>query len=187
MRVEYHIPKEEKVKLFGEGIWTDEPDEAEWIHEESGLPCLIIRHQAYGTFSGYFGVPPENPLYKSDGDFLEEEITFTGLSLPEGIVRDARKTDPLTLPIQIEAAFLNYWFFGFDCAHAGDVIPMFRGRELAGILRRRQTQPLLIASRVGRGTWRGPDVYRDFAFVRKEVEHLAQQAHELHRGGRRTL
>lgn len=184
MRVEYHLSKEEKVEKFGEGIWTDEPDEAEWIHEESGLPCLVLR-SSLGSLCGYVGVPPAHPWHAVQRPDCDANITFAGLCVPEGIAatRSRPGSEAFLIEAHLEPAFLGYWVLGFDYGHASrDVVPAFRGKELSEILPSLSKGPLLIASRFGRGALLGPQTYCDFTYVREQVEHLAQQAHEVFRG-----
>jgi hypothetical protein len=200
MRVEY-LEKELKRELFGDGVWMDEPDEAEWIHEESGFPCLALRNQSHGNWCGYFGVPKGHPWHSTEGDDVQTNwgITFSGLYVSPGIVSSykRRPEDPANLlAVKPEEAFVGYWFLGFDCAHAGDLIPAIRklmaGRNRSYLPPRLRDQRLKmdtlvpIASQVGRGDCRsGIDVYCDFTYVRREVETLALQAHEQYRGTRR--
>lgn len=103
---------------FPAGPWDDEPDKMQWVDRATGLDCLIVRNN-YGALCGYVGVPNGHPQYRQDGDGLDVHggITFGGLcdeTAPEGhgichIPRAGRPGDV-------------YWF-GFDCAHAGDLVP----------------------------------------------------------------
>ena len=55
------------------------------------------------------------------------------------------------------------WWFGFDCAHAGDRVP---GMDA-------------VAALVGGGFDRSDDVYRDEAYVAAECENMAKQLIEV--------
>jgi hypothetical protein len=63
------------------------------------------------------------------------------------------------------AKIVDVWWFGFDCAHAGDMSP-----GLAAITRAIPMPEYLY----------DPDVYRDFAYVEAECEALANQLADMH-------
>lgn len=62
------------------------------------------------------------------------------------------------------------WWFGFDCAHAGDISPamMAQMRELQVLMPSKARSNVL-------ERWRQDDVYRDIAYVRSEVADMAAQ------------
>ena len=61
----------------------------------------------------------------------------------------------------------NVWWFGFDCAHFGDLIPKMEGmRKPGGIL----YEVALKYSHVLRD-----DIYRDMPYVKQQTQELAQQ------------
>lgn len=80
----------------------------------------------------------------------------------------------ISFALPIDAAFAGFWFFGFDCAHAGDWLPFVSHRLNKGA-------PVQIASVRGAGQPLSRDVYADFVWVRREVERLALQAREAMR------
>lgn len=126
---------------WGAGPWQFEPDEVEWKDETTGLPCKIWRGPV-GSYCGYVGVPSSHPWFGAGysdlpdyGPEVHGGLTFAG---------ESRGTAE------------GYWWFGFDCAHAGDYLPRKYGiasvdRPIAG------------------------DVYRDLDYVRSEVLSLAKQ------------
>lgn len=180
MRTEYLLKREEKVEKWGEGIWTDEPDEAEWIDETTGLPCLVIRNMEVGTFAGYIGVPLGHPFYgrkEPEEADAHRGITFAGRYEELGIISrvpaNARRGErAYVLPGKADPAFLGYWFLGFDCGHAGDLMP-----QLRKLIPSRAAEPLLIASR-HEALDMFTDIYKDFVWVRERVERLAASAAE---------
>lgn len=99
------------------GLWLVEPDAAIGyipVTETLKLPFLIRRDEM-GFLLGYVGVPEDSPLAGMDFDEVN------GL-LPQGVhgnltysgeLKEARDFDILK----------NHYFFGFDCAHAHDVVP----------------------------------------------------------------
>ena len=95
-----------KMKLFfTHRPWEDEPDRAEWVHE-NGMKCRIVRNPITGTLCGYVGVPKENMHFEDDYD---EEI-MCEVDVHGGLTYSDRGDD-------------GYWYFGFDTAHADDFPP----------------------------------------------------------------
>ncbi len=109
------------------GPWHDEPDIVEWRHE-SGLPCLIVRAEVTGSLCGYVGVPPGHPLHgkgPSDVD-LDAHGGITYADACQGsICHVPRPGEPD-----------DVWWFGFDTAHAFDVMP-----AMAALLREKCASP----------------------------------------------
>lgn len=106
------------------GPWDDEPDKMQWQDDATGLPCLAVRQPKTGHWCGYVGVPPGHPLHGKqfdDGavDFhVHGGITYTDSCQPEedeskGICHTPDPGEPD-----------HVWWFGFDCAHAGDLSPL---------------------------------------------------------------
>lgn len=46
------------------GQWDNEPDKKQWVDEETGLPCLIVRSHGTGALCGYVGVDKSHPAYR---------------------------------------------------------------------------------------------------------------------------
>lgn len=126
------------------GAWDDEPDRVEWRYR--GLPCLIVRNEM-GALCGYVGVPVGSPATQAGDDELDVHggITFGGECKEGGRI--------CHVPREGESDHI-YWI-GFDCCHAGDLVP---SRHMPA--------------------WES-DVYRDVAYVTAEVQRLADQAIEL--------
>lgn len=118
------------------GPWDSEPDRLEWRYQ--GLPCLMIRHPDMGHWCGYVGTPLGS-LTGIDSDGFKVHGGVNGGGPCDG--------DMCHVPEPGEA---EVCWLGFDCAHAGDLVP-------------------------GRKFIRLPCTYRDVAFVRRQVEHLADQ------------
>ena len=96
-----------KMKLyFAHRPWEEEPDRAEWVHE-NGLKCRIVRNPITGTLCGYVGVPKGNK--------------FFGVDYDSGEVNDLNEIHGgLTYS---EMGDDGYWYFGFDTAHSDDFLP----------------------------------------------------------------
>lgn len=125
--------------------WEGEPDRVEW--RAHGMPCLIQRSHM-GNLCGYVAVSRRHPLYRKDysapacaGIEVHGGLTYAGHC--HGKICHAPK------PGEPD----DVWWFGFDCAHWGDLVPSFEacGRVL------------------GYGTYKG------IAYVRREVVSLAAQ------------
>lgn len=145
---------------WGPGPWQDEPDKVQWMDEQTGLPCLIVRAPSTGALCGYVGVAHGHPAYLADYDSVEADVhgglTFAG---------------PCQKGVPIESGVCHVpalgevddvWWLGFDCAHAFDVMPAMNALR-ATIWK---DLPPLKEMR---------DVYRDIAYVKAEVAALAAQ------------
>ncbi len=130
------------------GAWRQEPDRLEFEH--AGFACLLHRGPI-GQWCGYCGVPPSHPMYGKHYDDVAVDVhgglTYSDRCQKEGpICHTPKPGEPDDL----------YWF-GFDCAHLGDLAP--------GMLR---VGGRMIYSDTG-------DIYRDLSYVRDETERLAEQ------------
>ena len=128
--------------------WLDEPDKDEFEHD--GLKCLIIRHLELGHLCGYVAVPKGHPCYGKDYSHIPYDDLFP--VKVHGGLTFSREGNGNTWP-------KGYWWLGFDCAHAWDLVPQIP--ELMG----RQS--------------REHETYRNFAYVRREIEDLADQLAKL--------
>lgn len=112
------------------GPWQGEPDELDWT-TAVGLRARIRRSPEIGALCGYVVVLPGHPAHGEDKRGVDVDVhgglTFAGR-------HDADEPG---------------WWLGFDCAHAGDLMPCTR-LHLGG-------------------------TYRDIAYVRAECESLARQ------------
>jgi len=124
--------------------WDLEPDEINFDY--SGYACLIKKIPRLLNLCGYVLIPKEHFLYDKSMDELNEILDVHG-----GIT------------------FNNYltkyeYFIGFDCGHAGDIIPEIH----------RYMPELLI----DRPNWS----YKDSDYVRNELKSLVDQIIILGRG-----
>lgn len=97
---------------WGPGPWVEEPDREDFRY--AGLACFVHRGPS-GHWCGYVGVPPAHPLYGKNGDDIDVEVHggLTYSSRCAGhICHVPRNGEPDTV-----------WWFGFDCAHLGDMSP----------------------------------------------------------------
>lgn len=155
-----YTAKNNRTKLkFRHGVWTDEEDFMFWIDNYSGLPCMIIRNQSLGNLCGYVGVNKSHPFYGQSYDYVEKQTNNTahgGLTFANRF-KLQRFMRLLTAEMDSKDIhkIINYWWLGFDCAHAGDLIPGMP-EEFAKISARQ-------------------DTYKDFPFVIDECTALAAE------------
>jgi hypothetical protein len=137
---------EKKRAKWGDGPWVDEPDREEWRH--SGLPCLITR-APLGNLCGYVAVPPGHPWHGQAYDDID--------AAAHGGLTYADRCQGNICHVPREGEPDDVWWLGFDCAHWCDIIPMMAST---------------LPAQGGLPDYR----YRDLAYVRAEVERLAEQA-----------
>lgn len=98
-----------------------EADRIEFKHK--GYDCLLSRNPNFGNWCGYAAVPPGHPLHgKSSED--TELSAHGGITFAEGC-------GGFICHVPAEGEPDNVWWFGFDCAHAGDEIPYMALADLA--------------------------------------------------------
>jgi len=122
--------------------WLDQPDKDEFEH--AGLKCLILRHEM-GHLCGYVAVPKGHPCYGRDYDHIPYDDLFP-VEVHGGLTFSREGNG--------DTWGKGYWWFGFDCAHAWDLIP-YMPFEQAG------------------------STYKNFQYVRREAEALADQVATL--------
>ncbi len=152
--------------------WEAEPDKVVWVDDATGLDCMVHRGPA-GALCGYVGVPEGHPWFGVDYmrpvgavDVLmdwDDEFALTpcgAISVHGGLTySDHCQGDICHQPQPGRPE--KVWWFGFDCAHAGDLVP--------GLVE--------VWAEAGLGI--DSETYKNIAFVKREVEHLAQQLAEV--------
>ena len=132
-----------------------------YLFKSHWLDCCIIRH--WGHLNGYVAVPKESELYWMGyhySDWGEEK-----LSQIEKQINDIRVHGGLTFADKMNSVSSDKHnfdrCFGFDTAHAWD----------AFIIPNLPSHLDLIAFEYGE--------YRDYNYVKAEVESLAEQLHDI--------
>lgn len=127
------MTEELKAKIDLEG------DRKDFTYKER--ECRVLRMPITGHLCGYVGVCTSSPLYGIDYGSLDSVEVHGGLTY-SGKMSDSDK-----------------WWFGFDCAHYGDHLPLYSD---------------------------GTGVYRDMDYVKNEVENLVEQLIKLeeNKGGK---
>jgi hypothetical protein len=153
------------------GEWDAEPDDLTWADPTTGYICLISRGP-HGAWCGYVAVTESHPAhgrhYHKSTYEIEEVLSgeASRLAPMQARVNDLTAHGGLTYanddrPLGSDTRGL--WWFGFDCAHAGDFTPASGSR-----------------SDLGRPTgWGGVVEYRSADYVRQQVTALAAQLHAL--------
>jgi hypothetical protein len=85
----------------------------QWKNEKTKYVCEMIRPVSFGHWCGYVRVPSTHAYYGKDFD--DVPVTVHG-GLTYGKKDECGK---------------RAWWFGFDCAHGGDLVPIF-GRMFGG-------------------------------------------------------
>ena len=134
--------------------WKNEPDRKHWVDPETGFDCLILRGPV-GALCGYVGVPEGHPWYGKGHNDLEDIQVHGGLTYADKcagrICHDEKHGD--------HPAHNHVWWLGFDCAHAGDVIPNWVDKPISPFDHNR---------------FKGEE-YRNIAYVEGECAKLARQ------------
>lgn len=145
---------------WGPGPWADEPDKIQWMDEATRLPCLIVRFgDVHGALCGYVGVPPGHPAYGRDYSEVEDLEAHGGVNYSHGCNGTDEARGICHVAGDGEAD--HVWWFGFDCAHAGDLCPRIEALLPEHLTARRRE--IL------------QDEYRDVEYVREQVRLLSAQ------------
>lgn len=155
--------------------WWNEDNKVDF--EAEGFKCCM-RRGPLGTWCGYVGIPVSHPWHgKSYNDYIEPTTDMLGPrdANDHGSIdllcmafsgKDPTKELSLGLAMRVHGGITyaanqephgkpdGLWWFGFDCAHAGDLVPSFAEQRLIHT--------------------RG-DIYRDQSYVVAEVQSLAAQ------------
>ena len=152
------VHADENWRQWGPGPWENEPDRIEWRSPGSSLPRMALRGPM-GSWCGYVGVPEGHPLHGKKGwgtgegeeqrdDRVDQLDVHGGLTYAE-----ACSGNICHVPQPGESD--HVWWFGFDCAHSGDLTP--------GLLK------------YGLGSSMFGEAYRDTAYIIMQCEVLAAQ------------
>jgi hypothetical protein len=138
------------------GPWDVEPDKIQWPDAATGLPCLAVRIGRFGNWCGYVGVAPSHPLHGVDYSDLNFDV-HGGLTFSDACRPGEEERGICHVPDEGEPA--DVWWFGFDCAHAFDLLPLQES----------------FFGRIGMPSPLPGDKYRDLAYVKTQCAALAAQ------------
>lgn len=130
----------------------------EWLNEsdEGVVPGpykgLIVRNPGIGHLCGYVGVPQGHPWF-GESDYDVDATVHGGLTFAGSLDED------------------GLWYVGFDCAHSGDLCP---GMDAPAA----ESHWNVVAALTGETSLAvgGGKTYRNWAYVKAEVESLMAQA-----------
>lgn len=141
--------------------WDIEGDEKLFLSRRGGLQCVILRHYELRHLCGYVGVKRTHPY--AGLDLNADEVG--GLAVHGGVTWSKTKLpDALALHLNDQFERSVGWWFGFACAHAGDMTPGLDSKI-------RDRLPRFL-----RGA------YRTMDYVQNECERLAFQLDRVARG-----
>lgn len=161
------------------GPWDSEPD-LEHLTTADGLSAVIVRTSWSGNFCGYVGVPTSHPwhgkeysaIVKPTAKQASAPVDMDRVSILSLLSMAASDTDPNTearidCVIRVHGGLTyagagrekfgedpSLWYFGFDCAHSGDLSPAYE-------------------------SFSGHSSYRDIDYVRDEIVALSKQLAEV--------
>jgi hypothetical protein len=116
--------------------WKSEPNWLEFEHV--GFKCLITRESEELYLCGYAGgIPEKHPYYGKSHKKVD-------LHAHRGLTFGSKMWD------DIEENWREGWWFGFECNHPGDLVPV-KGKQTEN------------------------DIYRNIDYVTTELKFLAEQ------------
>jgi len=133
--------------LIAHRPWENEPDFEEWVDKDTGYTCRVKRNESTLSLCGYVAVPIGNKVRGMNYQDAEEVGVYAHGGLTFGDKMDGRK------------------WFGFDCAHSGDLVPMFHMRRVV----EGSDYPDIVE-----------ETYRTFDWVKKETAKLADSIARAH-------
>lgn len=136
------------------GPWMDEPDKIQWLDEDTQMPCLIVRGPS-GALCGYVGVNHTHPHFQKD--YNDPEVSVHGGLTFASKCQETKDDNEIAVCHKVEEnEDDNVWWFGFDCAHVGDLCPKNNHYKYEG------------------------DSYKTVEYVKAQVESLAQQLKDMY-------
>lgn len=138
----------QKAKLLIEHRpWENEPNFEEWRDKKTGYLCRVQRNESTLSLCGYVAVPIGHKVRGMTYD----EAGLAGVHAHGGLTfgdnMDGRK------------------WFGFDCAHSGDLVPAFHMRRVI----EGSDYPNVVK-----------ETYRTFDWVKEETVKLARSLSSVH-------
>lgn len=147
------------------GPWDEEPNRVEF--ESYGFNCLLVRNPFMFNWCGYVGVSPNHPDYGKSYD----DDSFDNIEVHGGLTYAEHCQDVICHVT--EASDDRLYWFGFDCAHAGDLVPgMEASRKLWSA-----TQQVM-EEQIAKLSFLRKPIYRDVKYVKEETKRLAWQLYE---------
>lgn len=133
-------------KNFLPGPWNKEPDYCEWVYR--GQKCLALRNMEYGFWQGFVGITSDHPAFNKQLTDIFNEKWGLCVLVHGGLCMAGK------LPSKYKDLNKKYWWFGFSCCQAEDIIPIEKSSD-------------------------PEQSYKNFSFVRSEVQELIDQLFNL--------
>lgn len=160
--IEYKNPTVDK-STWGDGPWMNEPDKKQWLDAATGLPCLVVRNtHCTGSLCGYVGLPKSHPLYGKDYYTPDVEV-HGGLTFAGECQEVQNDCEGICHKVEVGEDD-KVWWFGFDCAHGGDLCPQMTAFKT----KHGFDSPMF-------GIYGFYESYKDFDYVTNQVTNLAAQ------------
>lgn len=139
-------------KKFPPGKWLSEPDLCHWDYGD--VSCLALRDMSLGTWKGYVGVNNQHYFYGQTLEELlkQEEVLKIFFSVHGGICNAGR------LPLKYKKYGSKLWWVGIETSYGGDYMPLLKlDIENHDMVKMVSNQ-----------------TYKDFSFIRREINILAK-------------
>lgn len=153
---EHHDECETTKMTVPKGPWTTEPNRINF--KSHGLDCMLVRHSRSLHWCGYVGVPASHPDFGKDWGDVAYRV--------HGGITYAKACQHHICHITDDPEDKTWWF-GFDCAHAGDLSPTS--------IKWNEEWAKKWEAEHGRKPIGCNDSYRDVAYVKRETQRLAKQ------------
>ena len=153
-RIEYFTQDKSE---WEDGAWQTEPDKIQYMDEEFGFPCLILRNQL-GALCGYVGVPSTHKAFEQDYNDADADFDVHGGLTFAGHCSDGDEMKSICHKVE-KGEDDNVWWLGFDCVHFLDEVP-----GMSVHYKKLQIKMTPAGYK-----------YRDIKYVEKELKHLARQ------------
>ena len=140
---------------WGDGPWQKEPDKRQWLDEQTGLPCLIVRGPS-GSLCGYVGVSQSHPDFQKGYDDVDVDV-HGGLTFADHCMKSPDPAHGICHLVE-DGEDDCVWWLGFDTAHYMDYSPETRAQ----------------LGRVGL-SFNDSKIYRDIEYVTSQIKDLARQ------------
>ena len=128
--------------------WLDEPNVKQWSYQT--LDLVVVRNALYGNLCGFVKLPKGHRDYGKDWSEL-----FRFYHIHGGLDFSGRCIYHLPCVRYLEPIGEQVWYIGFSCNSAKDIVP----KEIYKTA----------------FCYRNLPSYKDFAFVSREAEKLADQ------------
>lgn len=153
--------------LIPDGPWDEETHRIEF--EAYGMRCLVLRNPYTWFLCGYVAIRPDHPLYgKHVLDYALDHLDVHG-----AITYSDRSRGAISyhLPEYL-------WWLGFECSHAGDLIPSLEGFK-------KHFPSVFVTTEINKVRNQFPqfkETYKGVNWVKRKTTELAKQLSSFYSG-----